>query len=59
MRDSKGQNLIEYILLVAAVLLVCIYFFANQSGGPMGTSINASLNSILNQINNANGQIKF
>ncbi len=59
MRNAKGQNMVEYILLVTAVLLVCIYFFTTQSGGPMPKSINATLNSMVNQINNINGQIKF
>lgn len=49
----------EYILLVVAVLIVCIYFLANQSGGPMGQSINASLNSIVNEIGNINSQINL
>ena len=57
MRDSKGQNIVEYVLLVTAVLLVCIYFFTTS--GPMSNSINTTLNSIVNQINNINGQIKF
>ncbi len=59
MRNSKGQNMVEYVLLVTAVLLVCIYFFTASSGGPMPGAINASLNSIVNQLNNLNSQIKF
>ena len=59
MEETKGQNMIEYVLLVTAVLLVCIYFFTTKSGGPMPNSINASLNSIVNQINNLNGQIQL
>ena len=58
MKDSKGQNMVEYILLVTAVLLVCIYFFMTKSG-PMSNSINASLNSIVNQVNNLNSEIKL
>ena len=48
--------MIEYILLVTAVIIVCIFFFTT---GPMAPSINASLNSIVNQINNINGTIQF
>jgi Flp pilus assembly pilin Flp len=59
MRDKKGQNIIEYVLLVVAILIVCIYFFANNSGGPMSQSVNASLNSIINQINNINSEIQL
>jgi uncharacterized membrane-anchored protein len=49
--------MVEYILLVAAVLLVCIYFFTNN--GPMPNAVNGALNSIVNQINNLNSQIQF
>ena len=57
MRNTKGQNIVEYILLVVAILLVCIYFFTNN--GPMPNAVNATLNSIVNQLNNINSQIKF
>ena len=58
MRNAKGQNMVEYILLVTAVLLVCIYFL-NPATGPMTQSVNVSLNSILNQINTINSQIQL
>ena len=58
MLGSKGQNLIEYILLVTAVAIVCIYFFS-QPNGPMGQSINASLNGVVEQINDLNKEIQF
>jgi len=48
--------MIEYVLLVSAVLLVCIYFFSTQSS-PMSTAVNAGLNTIVNQIDNLNSQI--
>ena len=57
MKDSKGQHMVEYVLLVVAILLVCIYFFTAK--GPMPNAINATLNSIVNQINNINGQIQL
>ena len=53
MRDCKGQNIIEYVLFVAAVILVCIVFLRPQAGGPMHDSINAALGSMVTQINNA------
>jgi Flp pilus assembly pilin Flp len=59
MKNAKGQNMVEYVLLVTAILLVCIYFFTARSGGPMPSAINASLNSILNQINTVNSQIQL
>jgi Flp pilus assembly pilin Flp len=57
MRNAKGQNMVEYVLLVVAVVLVCIYFFTTN--GPMGQAVNASLNGIVNQINNINSQIQL
>jgi len=59
MRNAKGQNMVEYVLLVTAVLLVCIYFFTTQSGGPMPQAINASINGIINEINTANSLIQL
>ena len=49
--------MVEYVLLVVAVVLVCIYFFTTN--GPMGQAVNASLNGIVNQINNINSQIQL
>ncbi|MDE2027304.1 MAG: hypothetical protein KGJ11_02025 [Candidatus Omnitrophica bacterium] len=54
--NSKGQNIIEYILMVTAVLLVCIYFF---TAGPMKQSVNTALNTMVNEIQNINSQINF
>jgi len=59
MGNSKGQNVVEYVLFITAVLLVCIYFFTPMSGGVMSNSVNASLNSIVNEIGNINSQIQF
>jgi len=56
MKDIKGQNMVEYILLVTAVLLVSIYFF---STGPMSRRVSSSLYSIVNQINDAQSQIQL
>ncbi|MDE2215124.1 MAG: hypothetical protein KGJ95_05380 [Candidatus Omnitrophica bacterium] len=54
--NSKGQNVIEYIVMVTAVLLVCVYFFLS---GPMKQSVNATLNSMVNELNSVNSQITF
>ena len=54
MLNNKGQNLLEYVLFVAAVLLVCIYFFANMGNSPMGQSVNSTLYSMVNLINSTN-----
>jgi len=57
MKKIKGQNVIEYILLCVAVLIVCIFFFAKQ--GPMGNVLNSALGSVVTEINNVNSQIQF
>jgi hypothetical protein len=49
--------MVEYILLVTAVLLVCIYF--SMPGGLMTQRVNATLNSMVNQIGTINSQIQF
>ena len=59
MRNNKGQNLAEYVFFVTAVILVCVYFFAPHAGAPMYTGVNATINSIVNQINVANSQLQF
>jgi len=56
MRSSRGQNLVEYILLVTAVLVVGIFFFTK---GPMQQAVNSSLYTVVNDINNLNSQIQF
>ncbi len=54
--NAKGQNVIEYILMVTAVVVVCIWFF---SRGPMSQSVNTSLNSMIKEINNINSEIQY
>lgn len=57
MRNAKGQNMIEYLMLVVAVLIVCIYFYS--SSGPLPTIINASVYSIVNEVQNLNSEIQI
>ena len=59
MRDAKGQNIVEYVLFVAAVILVCVIFLRPQAGGPMHDSVNAALSSMVSQINNGTSSIQF
>ncbi len=54
--NNKGQNVIEYILLVVAVVLVCLAFFNN---GAMKQSVNASLNVTIHQLQNITNEIRF
>ena len=56
MRNNKGQNVVEYILLVTAVLLVCIYFLTS---GMMSNRVSIGLNSVVNEINTANSLIQL
>lgn len=56
MKQQEGQNLIEYILLVTAVLIVCIYFFTT---GPMQQAVNNSLYMLSNKIDQFNSEIQF
>ncbi len=58
MKDSRGQNIVEYLLLVTAVLLVGLYFFASAQS-PLPAALNATLDSVVNQIDNINSQIKL
>ena len=56
--NSKGQNVIEYILLVVAVLLVCIFFL--RKDGAIRYSIENSLNAtMVGQIQFISNQIQF
>ena len=55
-RKSKGQNLVEYILLVAAVVLVCLFFYTS---GIMQKNVNTSLNSIVGELNGIKAQVQF
>ncbi len=51
--------MVEYILLVTAVVLVCYYFFSTSAGGPMQSSLNTALNGMVNSIDNINSQIQL
>lgn len=60
MRNAKGQNIVEYILLVTAILIVCIYFFVGKPGqSPMAKSVNASLGSMVTEIKTMNSKIQL
>jgi len=59
MRDIQGQNIVEYVLFVAAIILVCVVFLKPQAGSPMYDSMNTALNSMVTQINNGTSAIQF
>ena len=45
----SGQSTIEYILLLAAIIIVCIFFL--RKGGPMNSAVDNVLNGSFNMIN--------
>lgn len=57
-RNFKAQNIIEYILLVVAVLLVFLVFL-NPKSGPMKNSVEKTINGTVNMIDSAANEIKF
>ena len=57
LNDQKGQNVIEYILLAVAVLLVCIFFLGKQ--GPFKKAVENSLDTTIHRIDKASAEIKF
>jgi preprotein translocase subunit SecG len=59
MRDAKGQNIVEYVMLVAAVIVVCVIFLQPRAGGPMHDSVNAVLSGMVNQIDSGTSMIQF
>ncbi len=56
--DSTGQNIIEYILLVVAVILVFLLLLNPQSG-LIKNSVERTLNSTVNMIDQINKEIKL
>jgi hypothetical protein len=50
MNTRKGQNLVEYILLAVAVILVFLVILKPNSG-ILSNSVNRTLNTSLNLIN--------
>ena len=57
MQDQRGQNIIEYIFLVVAVLSVCLLFLGKK--GHMRDRVQKSLDSTVNQIDKINKEITF
>ncbi len=55
--NHKGQNLIEYILLVAAVVFVCIIFLKRE--GPMEKRMHGTLKTVDQSIQALDGEFAF
>ena len=47
LRNKKGQSTLEYVILVAGVIIVIIWFVGN-SGSPFQTALNQSLQQATN-----------
>ena len=47
LRNKQGQSTIEYVILVAGVILVIIWFVGNQSS-PFQNSLNSTLQQATN-----------
>ena len=55
--NNRGQNVVEYILLITAVVLVFIVLMAPQ--GRFHKAVETNLNSLPSAINSLTGEIKF
>ncbi|MBI3602016.1 MAG: hypothetical protein HY209_03890 [Candidatus Omnitrophica bacterium] len=58
MKNNKGQNVVEYILVAVAVVLVCLVLLNPQSG-PVKKSVETTLNSTVDSINSIANTIQF
>lgn len=58
MKNGKGQNIIEYILMMAAVIVVFLIFL-NPHSGPVKNSLERTLNSTVDKIANITAQINL
>jgi hypothetical protein len=56
--NNNGQNIIEYILLAVAALLVYLVLL-NPHSGPIKNSVEATLNRSVEQIDNITSEIKL
>jgi hypothetical protein len=57
-RKNKGQNVIEYLLLVVAVVVVLLVFM-NPQGGPMKNAMENIANGTVAGIDRLNKELKF
>ncbi len=55
--NNRGQNVIEYILVVTAVVLVFIVVFAPN--GPFRGAVKQNLDSVVTAIDQGKDSIKF
>ncbi len=55
--NNRGQNVVEYILVVTAVVLVFVVVFAPN--GPFRGAVKKNLDSVVPAINQGTDSIKF
>lgn len=56
--NISGQNLIEYLLVTAIVVVVCIVFF-HPSSGPAKQKLENVMNITVQGLNGMKNQIRF
>lgn len=57
-KNVRGQNVIEYLLVTAVIILVCIVFF-NPSNSPARSALENIANDMILDINRLNSEIVF
>ena len=58
MKNNQAQNIVEYILLVVAVILVFLVVL-NPRSGLLKKSVEKTLNGSVDQIGNITNEIQF
>jgi Flp pilus assembly pilin Flp len=58
LRDNRGQNVIEYLLVVVAIVFVVIAFM-NTQNGPMKNALDNVFSDTVNDIQGLNRELKF
>ncbi len=58
MKNEKAQNVVEYILLAVAVILVFLILL-NPQAGPVKQSVNGMLYSTVDKLHNMTQEIKI
>jgi len=54
----RGQNVVEYLLLTVAVVIV-LFSVLNTRGGPMKSALDNILDSKVQDIKNLNSELKY
>jgi hypothetical protein len=57
--NAKGQNIIEYLLLVTAVVIVLIAFMNTRSDAPMRNALEHTLNTSVDGIDRLDDELRF